>query len=247
MSKKISRWGHRLGVLTPATNLTVENELWSMKVDAVTISTSRIKIDAMDWSHPNGIQHFVEGVAARLPETAKRFQFQADSLLLGISSSSLWGGVEGNAKIKAHMKEVTGLDMITPADGVMAALKLLGIKKVGVVTPFPTLADKRVSKFFNEFNVDVLAQKGLRASNPIDIGEFSDRILMGAIEEVNVPGVEAIVQLGTDLPMGRVAPIAEKWLNKPVLSINAITWWHFLRKNGFNDKIKDWGELLEKN
>lgn len=246
MSHEKSHWGHKVGVLTPATNITVENELWHMRVESATVNTSRIKIDGMDWKARNGIQKFVEGVGTRLPETAARLQFKPDALLLGISSSSLWGGLEGNARIKSEIKEITGLNMTTPADAVVAATDLLKLKKVGVVTPFPSLADERVTKFFSEFGVKVLAQRGLRAKNPIAIGEISEDRLRQAIREVDVDGVEGILQLGTDLRMGRVAAEAEGWLGKPVLSVNATTWWHYLRSNGINDKVYGWGNLLSK-
>jgi maleate isomerase len=244
MSLNKSHWGHKIGVLTPATNVTVENELWQMQIPGATMSTSRIIIDGMNWTAPNGIQKFVEGVAARLPETVNRLQFKPDSLLLGISSSSLWGGLEGNERLKAHIKELTGLNMVTPADGVYAAVKKFNVKKIGVITPFPSLADGKVTQFFADFGVEVLAQRGLRATNPIEIGEISEDRVREAVKDVNVAGVEAILQLGTDLRMGRVAPQAEAWLGKPVLSINATTWWHCLRHNGFTDQVQGWGSLL---
>ncbi|WP_404341937.1 hypothetical protein [Pseudoalteromonas mariniglutinosa] len=245
MSNISSFWSHKVGVLTPATNVTVENELWNMKIDPVTIATSRIKIDTLDWTAPDGIQKFVEAVASRLPETAKRLQCKPDSLLLAISSSSLWGGLEGNEKLKNHISSITGLDMVTPADAVVAAVNKLKLKRVGVITPFPSLADKRIVNFFKEFNVEVVSQKGMRADNPTEIGHFSERVLLDAVKEVNSDKVDAVIQLGTELTMARVAPIAEGWLNKPVFSVNATTWWHFLRKNKFEHQLSGWGTLLQ--
>lgn len=240
-----SHWGHKVGVLTPATNVTVEEELWSMRVPSATISTSRIKIDSLDWSATDGMQKFVEGVASRLPETVARLQLKPDSLLLGISSSTLWGGLEGNEKTKRKIKDATGYSMVTPSDAIIAAAKKLNFKTVGVVTPYPSVADERVKRFFGEIGVSVTKQKGMRADNPVAIGEISESDLKRAIQEVDADGVDAIVQLGTDLKMARVASWAEKWLEKPVLSINATTWWHTLRVNGISDKIYGWGALLE--
>ncbi len=44
-------------------------------------------------------------------------------------------------------------------------------------------------------------------------------------DELNGPDVEAIVQIGTNLSMVRLADEAERWLGKPVLAINAATLW----------------------
>ena len=37
---------------------------------------------------------------------------------------------------------------------------------------------------------------------------------------------------------------AERWLDKPVLQINATTYWHALRTNGITDKVWGYGSLL---
>ena len=62
----------------------------------------------------------------------------------------------------------------------------------------------------------------------------------------NKPGVQAIVQVGTNLAMARLAGIAEFWLDKPVIAINTATYWWALRQNGIADKVYGFGSLLEK-
>ena len=43
------------------------------------------------------------------------------------------------------------------------------------------------------------------------------------------------MQVGTNLSMVRLAAEAERWLHKPVIAINAATWWMALRDNGIDD------------
>ena len=57
--------------------------------------------------------------------------------------------------------------------------------------------------------------------------------------------VDAIVQVGTNLSMVRLAAAAELWLGKPVIAINTATYWHALRQNKIMDKIEGLGRLLE--
>ncbi|MBL6080635.1 hypothetical protein JMJ56_21690 [Belnapia sp. T18] len=56
--------------------------------------------------------------------------------------------------------------------------------------------------------------------------------------------MDAIVQVGTNLPMARVAGIAEFWLGKPVAALNTATYWHALRQCGIDDKVQGFGRLL---
>ena len=69
--------------------------------------------------------------------------------------------------------------------------------------------------------------------------------LRDAIVAVDGPDVDAIIQVGTNLAMARLAPEAERWLKKPVVAINTAIYWHALRASGIEDKIEGWGPLLE--
>jgi maleate isomerase len=65
--------------------------------------------------------------------------------------------------------------------------------------------------------------------------------------ELNGDGrdTDALVQVGTNLSMVKLAAAAELWLGKPVIAINTATYWHALRRNGIADKIQGLGRLLE--
>ena len=73
---------------------------------------------------------------------------------------------------------------------------------------------------------------------------MEEETLRDALEEVNVDGVEALVQVGTNVSMVQLADEAERWLRKPVIAINAATWWMALRDNGIEDKVYGCGRLL---
>jgi maleate isomerase len=90
----------------------------------------------------------------------------------------------------------------------------------------------------------VVKLKGLRCDSPIAIAQVQPAALRAAIAEVNGPEVEAIIQVGTNLSMMRLAAAAEQVLGKPVIAINTATYWHALRHNGIADKIDGCGRLL---
>jgi maleate isomerase len=66
-----------------------------------------------------------------------------------------------------------------------------------------------------------------------------------AIRRLDGDDVDAIVQVGTNLSMVRLAAAAELWLGKPVIAINTATYWHALRTNGIQDQKQGFGRLLE--
>ena len=93
---------------------------------------------------------------------------------------------------------------------------------------------------------EVVRMKGLKCQSPVLIAHVSERELRDAIVEVNGPDVDAIIQVGTNLAMARLAGIAEFWLDKPVLAINTCIYWWALRQNGIKDPVDGFGSLLLK-
>jgi len=102
-----------------------------------------------------------------------------------------------------------------------------------------------VAGFFEESGFKVVRFKGLRCPTATSIAEVPEAPLRRVlVEELNGPEVEAIVQVGTNLSMVRLADEAERWLGKPVLAINAVTLWHALRAAGVTDQQRGFGSLL---
>ena len=248
--RKTGTEGHiratRIGVLTPATNLTVERELRDMAIASVDVATARIPIAQTAWTGPGDLQRFVAGVTEQIPPTALTLIAAVpDILMLGIASSPLWDGVDGNRRVKEATTAATGLSMVTPVDAFTAAFERLGVRRIGVITPYPAVADEKVVEFFDELGVETLAQRSLRCASANGVGQVSDDDIIGALRAVHIDGVEAIVQLGTDLRTARVAAQAELWMGLPVLAANSTTWWHTLRSVGVHTRLPGWGCLLE--
>ena len=76
------------------------------------------------------------------------------------------------------------------------------------------------------------------------IAEQTTDTLRTALRELDGDDVDAIVQVGTNLSMVKLAAAAEMWLGKPVIAINTATYWHALRANGIQDRMDGFGRLL---
>ena len=86
--------------------------------------------------------------------------------------------------------------------------------------------------------------KGLRCGSPVLIAHTPEAAIRDAIVEVVGAEVDAVVIVGTNLPMARVAAVAEFWLGKPVIALNTATYWHALRTCGVKDPLSGFGRLL---
>src|SRR4051794_18607668 len=76
-----------------------------------------------------------------------------------------------------------------------------------------------------------------RGKSPASCEGLSAQNMIKAIRSIDGPDGEAIVAFGATRRFARLADEAERWLDKPVLQINATTYWHALRTNGIADKV----------
>jgi maleate isomerase len=65
-----------------------------------------------------------------------------------------------------------------------------------------------------------------------------------AVISLDGDDIDAIVQVGTNLPMMRFAAAAEMYLGKPVIAINTATYWNALRRNDITDRKEGLGRLM---
>src|SRR5215472_10316474 len=86
----------------------------------------------------------------------------------------------------------------------------------------------------------------MRGKSPASYSVLSAQDMIKAIRSIDGPDVEAIVAFGANLPFAKLADEAERWLDKPVLQINATTYWHALRSNNITDKVYGYGQLLSR-
>jgi maleate isomerase len=238
-------WRRKFGVIAPSTNTIVEPDFYAMAVPGVTSHFSRIHIRNQDLSDDANFENLLVQIRDEIGFACERvLTCEPDYMVMGMSAETFWGGVAGNREFVAQIKQITGLDVATGAEACERALKLYGARKIGVVTPYQPVGDANVVRFFGEIGFEVTAIEGLKCPTAVSIAHVSEDELRAAILSVNAPDVDAIVQCGTNLSMVRLADEAERWLGKPVIAINAATWWMALRENGIKDKVYGAGSLL---
>lgn len=246
MTTDITGYRAKVGVIVPSTNTVVEHDTAMLAPHGITFHTGRMYIDDPAMDTDETFVNLIEQIRASM-KVALRDVMTAkpDLIMMGMSAETFWGGVEGNASfIKRVEAMVDGLQVTTGASACRAALEAFDVKKIAVFSPYQPVADVNVNRYFTEAGFDVLQVTGLRIPSATAIAEVSEEQVIKTLREIDSPDVEAIVQVGTNLSMVRLADQAEHWLGKPVISINAATIWHTLRTAGFTDTWGAAGSLL---
>jgi len=238
-------WRGKFAVIAPSTNTIVEPDFYRMGVPGVTAHFSRIHIRDQNLSSDAAFETLLEQIRAEIGFAIERvLTAEPDYMVMGMSAETFWDGLEGNRRFTENIHELSGLKVATGAEACERALKLYGAKRIGVVTPYQEIGDRNVVRFFNDLGFEVESIEGLRCPTAVAIAHVSEDELRRAIFKVNSERVDAIVQCGTNLSMVGLADEAERWLGKPVIAINAATWWLALRENGIADSLQGCGGLL---
>jgi maleate isomerase len=239
-------WRMKFGVVAPSTNTVVQPEFDAMRPRGVTNHFGRIHIPNEPLRNDGDFTRLIETVRTELMAAVDRVMTcEPDHLIMGMSSETFWDGLEGSERLRERVEARAGVKVTMGSDAARQALQQYGdIKRIGVVTPYMPVADTQVRRFFADCGFEIVRLKGLKSASPVLIAHVTERELREAICEVDGSEVEAIVQVGTNLAMARLAAMAEFWLGKPVLAINTATYWWALRRNGIGDKIDGYGSLL---
>lgn len=240
-------WRQKFGVLIPSTNTSVQPEFDAMRPVGVTNHISRIRIPNIPLNNNDDFNRLIELIAAAQDEAVDSvMSCEPDRLVLGISAETFWDGLEASRKLKKQLHERTGLPVSMGSEACGAALDLWNVKTIAVLTPYQPVGDKNVVRFFEEAGYAVKRIKGLKCASPVQIAHVSESELRAGLQELAGDDIDAIVQVGTNLAMARLAASAEIWLDRPVLAINTAIYWHALRQSGINDRISGFGALLER-
>ena len=125
------------------------------------------------------------------------------------------------------------------------ALEALGVKKrIAIVEPYFPIIQPRMESFFGECGYEIVRFNHMQGGQFTGYTKTTRQALIKELAAIDSPDVEALIAFGANLPMAAIADEAERWLNKPVISVNIATYWHALRHGGIDDKVQDCTRLM---
>lgn len=240
-------WRHKFGVLGPSTNTVVQPDFDGMRPAGVTNHYSRIFTPNAD---AVSNETFIAGanlIGRNTVDAVHAVMTCApDSLVMGMSAVTFFGGIAGADAFQRRIEDAGGVKAVVGSHAVAAALRAYGgVRRVAFLSPYFPAANDEVRRYLSEAGFEVVRDQCLRCPSWTAIAAIPPARLRPVLRELDGDDVDAIVQVGTNLSMVRLAAAAELWLSKPVVAINTATYWQALRGNGIPDKVAGLGRLLE--
>ena len=239
-------WRKVFAVIGPSTNTVVQPDMEAMRPAGVTNHYRDIYVEdpeaLSDAAFMAGAEKISDGMRDSLRTAVT---CRPDYLVLGVSAISFIGGVAGCDRFLDEVRKACGIPMSVGSRAVVAALQAYGhVKRVAFVSPYYPAANAHVRRYLEESGFTVVRDVALRCKSWTDIARVPESRLRDTLLELDGDDVDALVQVGTNLSMTRLAANAEAWLQKPVVAINTATYWHALRANGLDDCREGFGRLM---
>ncbi len=247
---------HRFGLIVPATNTIMEQELWSLLIgngasaglDGVGLHTTPVVTPKPDISTAAGVAEFRAGFLSGLDDAAQTALLGTPQyMILGMSLEHILVGMDSISETMDRVEHGSDLGWATWHHAVRSALGVLGATRIGLLTPFEASGNASAIRMFNDMGIDVVASVGLACNSLQKLAHLPDWAKEQAITEVlATPGnrLDAVVQCGTGMSMLNVLDRLETSTGVPIVAINPTLLWYALRENGFAQPLQGAGRLL---
>jgi maleate isomerase len=240
-------WRRKFGVLAPSTNTVVEPDFDDLRPAGVTNHLSRIFTPNVKGLSNETFRAGVDTIGSNVLDALKSVMTcEPDYLVMGMSGLTFLGGAKGADAFVRQVEDSTGVGISIGSHAAAAALRAFGgIARIAILSPYWPVMNAEVKGYFSDVGFEVVRDLAMQVSSWTGIAAVTAAACRAALLRLDGEDVDAIVQVGTNLSMLRVAAAAELWLGKPVIAINAATYWHALRQNDIREPIAGFGRLLQ--
>ncbi len=229
-----------IGVVSLATDQTLEHE-FRMLLGLPGVGVFHSRIAAANQVTPANLK----AMEARIKDAVDLILpgVDLDVVAYGCTSASL---VMGEEAVFAQIRKVRpAAQCTTPLGAAAAALRTLGAKRIGVLTPYRADINDALARHF--------AGRGFTVAMLESFHEEDDRnaarirpadIRRAAAAMARAPGVDAVFVSCTNLRGAAAVPQLEQAAAKPVTTSNHAMAWHCLRLAGIRDSLPRLGALF---
>lgn len=234
----------KIGFIVPSSNVALEIITASVMTQLPLVSVHYSRIPVTTTSIAAGAA--AQFTTAKLVEVAKLISNAPVDCVVWNGTSESWTGEghEAGLRIKNDIESTCGVPSTTTSLATLEALKILGVQRISMATPYSQDNNDRLKEYFANAGVEVVADEGLDIAVNNDIADVELEDIKALIGRVDRPDAQCIVIPCTNFPAGFIVEEMEKELGKPVVDSILVTLWSSLRLIGVREPIDSWGELF---
>ena len=221
----------RLGMLTPSSNTVLEPLTAAMLADLPGASAhfSRFRVVAIDLGAGSRGQFDPAPVVAAAELLADA---RVDAICWN-GTSGAWLGLEVDRALCGEITARTGIPATTATLALVVALRRLGARRYGLVTPYLGEVQAAIDSRFAEIGLECAAERHLDDPGNLSFAQHGEEAVLRMTRELAAAGrPDAMAIHCTNFRGGRAPPELEAELGLPVLDSVAVALWGAVRAAG---------------
>lgn len=234
----MSKTSHRIGLLVPSSNTTVEPEFYRALPAGVTLHTARLFLSEIT---PEAILKMVEDLDAQSRLLASA---DVDIIVLGATAPSFLKGAGYDREVIARIEKATGKPATTTSTALTRALRFLGAKRIVLGSAYDDKVNAIAQGFLEANGFKVLAARGLGMVDNLAVGRLGPGSAYELARGADRVDADALVLACTNWRTMDAIERLERELAKPVVSTTQVSVWDALRMIGYRREVPGYGQLL---
>lgn len=239
---------HRVGLIVPSSNTTVESEIPALLraqdgTGTFTFHSSRMRTEQLSSADAPALAAMSERCALELTDA------QCDTLVFTCLVAVISSGGDYLAvqrRVAAAAAARAGLaPVVSTAGALIAAMRALGARRTAVISPYAEPLAHLLERFLVENGVEVVDQINLALADSYTIGQVDPYGLAAQARRMDLSGVDALVLSAcVQMPSLPVVQSVEDELGLPVVTATTATARAILLALGLQPRVTGAGRLL---
>lgn len=216
-----------IGVVAPF-DFALDRELWRWVPEDVSLYLTRLPF----FTTPVTVEMAVACGDRRAVRRATRDVLtpEPDVVIYACTSGSFVDGAAGEEVLRRTMEDAGAPAARTTSGALIAALRVLGVSRLAIATPYVEPVTRRLVAYLAEHGVSTVSSEGLGLLGNIWRVTYSQ--VVEIVRAADNPAAEALFISCTNVPTYDLIEPLEQALGKPVLTANQVTMWAALRAMG---------------
>jgi maleate isomerase len=242
---------YRIGQIVPSSNTTMETEIPAMlraresiEAERFTFHSSRMRMKKVTKEELAAMDADSDRCALELSDA--RVDVLGYACLVAIMSMGL--GYHRVSEARLHQRTVDNggpAPVVTSAGALVEGLKVIGAKKVSILTPYMKPLTQLVIDYIENEGIEVVDSLSLEIPDNLEVGARDPRAPAELWRKLNVANVDAIVASAcVQMPSLASIPLIEASSGLPVVSSAVCTTYQMLSKLGLKTIAPQSGVLL---
>lgn len=239
---------HRIGLVVPSSNVTVETELPALlsrhAVAEFSFHASRMRMHTVCAEQLRAMNAQRERCVLELGDAG------VDAVLYACLVALMAAGPGEHQRVESGIAEqlsAGGSDAVvrSSAGALVEGLRALGARRITLVTPYLRPLAEQVVAYLAAEGFEVSDWRALEVADNAEVGRIGADRVMGAARELDLSGADALVLSAcVQMPSLALIEAAESEFGVPVLSAATAGAYSLLRSLGLPAELPDAGRLL---